>query len=65
VRIVTHALPSIQMRAFDVLAGRNLTLKEGADWDDDGKTFEEQVSDEETEISDLSSSDGWIATSDI
>lgn len=55
VRILTHALPSIEMRAFDVLTGRNLTLNEGAEWDDDGEAIEEEVSDEESEISDLSS----------
>jgi hypothetical protein len=57
VRILTHALPSIQMRAFDVLTGRNVTLSEGAEWDDDGEAIEDEVSDEESEISDLSSDD--------
>jgi hypothetical protein len=55
VRILTHALPSIQMRAFDVLTGRSLALSEGAEWDDGGEAIEEDVSDEESEISDLSS----------
>jgi hypothetical protein len=57
VRILTHALPSIEMRAFDVLTGRNFTLSEGAEWDDDGEAIEDEVSDEESEISDLSSDD--------
>ncbi|KAH8690405.1 hypothetical protein GQ44DRAFT_720263 [Phaeosphaeriaceae sp. PMI808] len=55
VRILTHTLPSIKMRAFDVLTGRNVTLNEGAEWDDDGEVIEDEVSDEESEISDLSS----------
>jgi hypothetical protein len=54
VRILTHVLPSIEMRAFDVLTSRNVTLSEGAEWDDDGEAIEDQVSDEESEISDLS-----------
>jgi hypothetical protein len=57
VRILTHVLPSIEMRAFDVLTSRNVTLSEGAEWDDDGEAIEDQVSDEESEISDLSSDD--------
>ncbi|KAF2702869.1 hypothetical protein K504DRAFT_444670 [Pleomassaria siparia CBS 279.74] len=57
VRVLTHALPSIKMRAFDVLTGRNATLSEGAEWDDDGEDIEDEVSDEESEISDLSSDD--------
>ncbi|EAT87603.1 hypothetical protein SNOG_05212 [Parastagonospora nodorum SN15] len=55
VRILTHALPSIEMRAFDVLTGRNVRLSESAEWDDDGEAIEDEVSDEESEISDLSS----------
>lgn len=55
VRILTHALPSIEMRAFDVLTGRNVALSEGAEWDDDGEAIEDDLSDEESEISDLSS----------
>ncbi|KAF1979311.1 hypothetical protein BU23DRAFT_576932 [Bimuria novae-zelandiae CBS 107.79] len=43
VRILTHALPSIEMRAFDVLTGRNVTLSEGAEWDDDGEAIEDEV----------------------
>ncbi|KAH4902994.1 hypothetical protein HBI56_121510 [Parastagonospora nodorum] len=57
VRILTHALPSIEVRAFDVLTGRNVTLIEGAEWDDDGEANEDEVSDEESKISDLSSDD--------
>ncbi|KAK0710363.1 hypothetical protein B0T21DRAFT_376472 [Apiosordaria backusii] len=57
VRILTHTLPNIKMQAFDVLTGRNVTLSEGAEWDDDGEAIEDQVSDEESEISDLSSDD--------
>jgi len=55
VRVLTHALPSLKMQAFDILTGRNVTLSEGAEWDDDGETIEDQVSDEESEILDLSS----------
>ncbi|KAF2746995.1 hypothetical protein M011DRAFT_458990 [Sporormia fimetaria CBS 119925] len=54
VRILTHTLPSMEMRAFDVLSGRTMALAEGSDWGDDGEGFEEEVSDEESEISDLS-----------
>ncbi|KAF1840620.1 uncharacterized protein K460DRAFT_371824 [Cucurbitaria berberidis CBS 394.84] len=54
-RILTHALPSLEMRAFDVLTGRNLALSEGAEWDADGEVIQDEVSDEESEISDLSS----------
>jgi hypothetical protein len=57
VRVLTHALPSIEMRAFDVLTGRNVTLSEGAEWDDDGEAIKDEVSDEESEISNLSSDD--------
>ncbi|KAK3988712.1 hypothetical protein QBC44DRAFT_97930 [Cladorrhinum sp. PSN332] len=58
VRILTHALPTMEMRAFDVLTGRNLKLSEGAEWDDDGEVIEDPaVSDAESEISDLSSDD--------
>ncbi|KAF2679297.1 hypothetical protein K458DRAFT_422337 [Lentithecium fluviatile CBS 122367] len=45
VRILTHALPSIEMRAFDVLTDRNVILSEGAEWDDDGEAIEDEVSD--------------------
>jgi hypothetical protein len=57
VRILTHALPSlsIRMRAFDILTSRSLALSEGAEWDDDGEAIEEEVLDEESKISDLSS----------
>lgn len=67
VRVLTHALPSMEMRAFDVLTGGNVRLSEGAGWDDDGEPVEDDVSDEESEISDLSSSfdDGLLATSGI
>ncbi|KAK4664203.1 uncharacterized protein QC763_0083540 [Podospora pseudopauciseta] len=57
VRILTHALPRIEMRAFDVLTGRNVALSEGAEWDDEGEVIEDQVSADESEISDLSSDD--------
>ena len=57
VRILTHELPSIEMQAFDVLTGKNVRLSDSADWDDDGETIEDEVSDEESEISDLSSDD--------
>lgn len=58
VRILLHALPSMDLRAFDVLAGRIVTLNEGAEWDDDGKFIEDEVLDDESEISDLSSDNG-------
>ncbi|KAF2678645.1 hypothetical protein K458DRAFT_463260 [Lentithecium fluviatile CBS 122367] len=57
VRILTHVPPIIQMRAFDVLTGRNVTLSEGAEWDDDGEAVRDNVWDEESEISDLTSDD--------
>ncbi|KAH7408756.1 hypothetical protein DE146DRAFT_743441 [Phaeosphaeria sp. MPI-PUGE-AT-0046c] len=57
VRMLTHGFPSITMRTFDVLNGKNLTLSEGAEWDDDGEAIEDELSDEELEISDLSSDD--------
>ena len=52
VRVLTHTLPKIKMQAFDVLTGRNVTLSEGAEWDDDGEAVEDEVSDEESGISD-------------
>jgi hypothetical protein len=58
VRILTHALPSFEMRAFDVLTGKNVKLGEGADWDDEGEVIEDKESDAESEIPDLSSDDG-------
>lgn len=57
VRILTHALPSFEMRALDVLTGRNIRLGEGAEWDDDGEVIGDEMSDEESEIPDLSSDD--------
>ena len=57
VRILTHELPSIEMQAFDVLTGKNVRLSDSAEWDDDGETIEDEVSDEESEISGLSSDD--------
>ncbi|KAF1956408.1 hypothetical protein CC80DRAFT_446315, partial [Byssothecium circinans] len=41
VRILTHAPPHIEMRAFDALTGRNVKLSEGAEWDDDGEVIED------------------------
>ncbi|OAL50497.1 hypothetical protein IQ07DRAFT_587152 [Pyrenochaeta sp. DS3sAY3a] len=57
VRILTHTLPNFEFRAFDVLTGKNVALSKGAEWDDDGEAIEDEVSDEESEISDLSSDD--------
>jgi hypothetical protein len=57
VRILTHALPCIEMRAIDVMTGRNVRLREGAEWDDDGEIINDEVSDEESEIPDLSLDD--------
>jgi hypothetical protein len=55
VRVLTHRLSDFKMRAFEVLTGRNVMLNEGAEWDDDGEAVEDQVSEEESEISSLSS----------
>ena len=55
VRILTHALPSLKLRAFDVLTSKTVMLNEDAEWDDDGESIEDEVSDEESEISSLSS----------
>lgn len=57
VRILTHAFPSFEMRAFDVLTGKNIMLSEDAVWDDVSEAMEDQESDEESEIPDLSSDD--------
>ncbi|KAH9879333.1 hypothetical protein J1614_002772 [Plenodomus biglobosus] len=57
VRILTHTLPKFEMRAFDVLTGKTVRLSEDAEWDADGEAVEDEVSDEESEISDLSSDD--------
>ena len=55
VRVLTHTLPTIKIKAFDVLTGDNSILEDDAEWDSDGKVIEELVSDGESEISDLSS----------
>jgi hypothetical protein len=54
VRILTHALPSFKLRAFDASTGRYVALNEDAEWDEDGEVIEEEVPDDESEISDLS-----------
>ncbi|KAF1913667.1 hypothetical protein BDU57DRAFT_430375, partial [Ampelomyces quisqualis] len=41
VRILTHTLPMIELRAFDVLTGRTVKLSEGAQWDDNGEAIED------------------------
>ena len=61
VRIITHTrlakfpLPIYPRKAYDVLTGRTVKLREGAEWDDEGEPpIEKEVSeDEESEISDL------------
>lgn len=59
VRILTHSYPRFDMRAFDVLTGRNIILSEGAEWNDEGQEEEEDLeSDKESEISSLSDDDG-------
>jgi hypothetical protein len=55
VRILTHVLPNIKTLAYDVLTGKSVQLSEGAEWDDSGEVIEEQVSDEKSQVSDLSS----------
>lgn len=42
VRVLTHALPKIEMHAFDVLTGKIAKLREEAEWDDDGETLEDK-----------------------
>ncbi|KAH7115210.1 hypothetical protein B0J11DRAFT_510808 [Dendryphion nanum] len=55
VRILTHALPSFRKQAFDVLTGKVIKLSKGAEWDDDGEAMEDDISEEESDISSLSS----------
>ena len=45
VRILWHKSLSPDLSAFDVLTGRNLKLKKGAEWDDEGKPFKDAGSD--------------------
>jgi len=47
VRILTHALPKVGLRAVDVLAGTTVRLREGAAWDEDGEAIEDDLSDED------------------
>ena len=56
-RILTHVCSNANLRAFNALTGSNVMLSEGAEWDDDGEAIEDEVPDEESEISDLSSDD--------
>ncbi|KAI1293244.1 hypothetical protein F5Y03DRAFT_332231 [Xylaria venustula] len=41
IRILTHSLPSFQIRSFDILTGNTMTLNDGAAWDEDGRTVVE------------------------
>ncbi|XDG04573.1 hypothetical protein ABKA04_004188 [Annulohypoxylon sp. FPYF3050] len=51
IRILTHSFPHTEMQSLDVLTGKNMTLADDMEWEDDGKTVED-VSDLESEISD-------------
>lgn len=53
VSILTYILLNIKLRAFDALTGKNIKLSKGVEWDDEGEAINEQVSEEELEISDL------------
>ena len=52
VRVLSKGFPNFELRAFDVLTGKYIRLGQGAEWDDDGKTVEEEVPDEKSEIPD-------------
>lgn len=57
VRILSHARTiHTGLQALDVLSGETIKLDEKAEWDDPGEVVEE-IMDEESEISNLSSSD--------
>ncbi|KAF2999286.1 hypothetical protein E8E13_004202 [Curvularia kusanoi] len=58
VRVLMHEYPNCQLRAFDVLTGKYIDLAEGAEWRDDGEVIKDQVSDEESEISSITSFSG-------
>lgn len=47
VRVLTHDVPFMTMRAFDVLTGQNVVLHEKAEWDDDGIVIEGELEDQE------------------
>ena len=47
VRVLTHDVPFMTMRAFDVLTGKSVVLHEDAEWDDDGIVIEGELEDQE------------------
>ena len=55
-RILSHSFPALQMQSWDALTGRRMILRDGAAWDDDGRTEETGGSDQETDPSDNESS---------
>ena len=55
VRILTHTYPNCELLALDVSTGKRVKLSEGVEWNDDGEDIEDDVSDEESEIPDISS----------
>ncbi|KAF2274863.1 uncharacterized protein EI97DRAFT_443735 [Westerdykella ornata] len=59
IRILTHTLPQLEMRSFDVLTGKCMRLADNMAWEDDGEIIEED-SDSESEILD----DGFSTSSD-
>ncbi|TQV91788.1 hypothetical protein IF1G_09373 [Cordyceps javanica] len=50
-RILTHLLPTIEIRSLDVLTGKTMILDDNAAWDQDGR-FPEEFSASESELSD-------------
>ncbi|KAI1441524.1 hypothetical protein F5Y02DRAFT_294216 [Annulohypoxylon stygium] len=59
IRILTHSFPHIETQSLDVLTGKNMTLADNMEWEDDGETVEDHL-DLESEISD----DGFSTSSD-
>ena len=59
IRILVHAdrVPDITIQAFDVLANKNVFLSQDAEWDGDGEVSDEEVSEEESDITSLPSDD--------
>lgn len=53
VRILMPTFPSLKTQVFDVLTGKTMELEDGAKWDADGKTIEDEVSDEEWDTPDV------------
>jgi hypothetical protein len=48
-RILSHSFPDPRMQSWDALTGRRMILRDGAAWDDDGRTI---GSDQDTDLSD-------------